>query len=71
MSRVRRGWRDAGVSLVLCGPAVVLYGGFVVLPAVLGFAYSLTNWNGWTRTPQFVGLANFREMLGDDRLIDG
>ena len=24
-----------------------LYGGFVILPAILGFTYSLTNWNGW------------------------
>jgi len=35
-------------SVVFCGPAVLLYGGFVILPAVLGFTYSLTNWNGWS-----------------------
>jgi raffinose/stachyose/melibiose transport system permease protein len=35
------------MSLVFCGPAVVLYGGFVILPAILGFTYSLTDWNGW------------------------
>jgi ABC-type sugar transport system permease subunit len=36
------------MSLVFCGPAVVLYGGFVILPAILGFTYSLTDWNGWS-----------------------
>jgi ABC-type sugar transport system permease subunit len=35
------------MSLVFCGPAVALYGGFVILPAILGFTYSLTDWNGW------------------------
>lgn len=60
----RRGWR---ASLILCGPAVLLYGTFVVLPAVLGFAYSLTDWTGWTTEPNFVGLDNFRELAGDER----
>jgi len=54
-------------SLILCGPAVAIYGTFVVLPAVLGFAYSLTDWTGWTDEPNFVGLENFRELAGDER----
>lgn len=65
--RVRSVLRDCAASLVLCGPAVALYAGFIILPAVLGFAYSLTDWTGWTTQPHFVGLANFREMLGDQR----
>jgi len=40
-----------------------------VFPAVLGFAYSLTDWTGWTRTPEFIGLANFRELFGDLRFL--
>lgn len=34
-------------SLGFCGPAVFLYAGFVILPAVLGFTYGFTNWSGW------------------------
>ena len=60
----RRRW---AASLVLCGPAVLLYGTFVILPAVLGFAYSLTDWTGWTNDPNFVGLDNFRELASDER----
>jgi raffinose/stachyose/melibiose transport system permease protein len=56
-------------SIVLCGPAVALYAGFIVLPAILGFAYSLTDWTGWTRSPHFIGLANFRELFGDTRFL--
>ena len=46
-SRARRHLRGALVSVLFCGPAVVLYAGFVILPAILGFTYSLTDWNGW------------------------
>lgn len=46
-SRARRRLRGALVSVLFCGPAVVLYAGFVILPAILGFTYSLTDWNGW------------------------
>lgn len=57
-------------SMVLCGPAVLLYGGFIVVPAILGFAYSLTDWTGWTDRPRYAGLANFRELLADTRLLE-
>ena len=56
-------------SVIMCGPAVFLYAGFVVLPAILGFSYSLTDWTGWTTRPNFIGLANFRELAGDDRFL--
>jgi raffinose/stachyose/melibiose transport system permease protein len=57
-------------SMTLCGPAVFLYAGFIVFPAILGFAYSLTDWSGWTRSPRFTGLANFRDLVADERLLD-
>ena len=60
-----RHMRSALASLILCGPAVALYGGFIVVPAILGFAYSLTDWTGWTRSPNFIGLENFRELWSD------
>jgi len=69
-STKRKRLGEALASLVLCGPAVILYAGFIVLPALLGFAYSFTDWTGWTRHPHFIGLANFRELLSDARLFD-
>ncbi|HOX37543.1 MAG TPA: sugar ABC transporter permease [Candidatus Brocadiia bacterium] len=57
-------------SLALCGPAVFLYSAFVVLPAVLGFAYSFTDWGGWVNKANFVGLENYREILRDGPLLD-
>ncbi len=65
----RRGRRgEALVSLALCGPAVLLYGAFVLAPAAIGFAYSLTSWTGWSLRARWVGLDNFRELLADQRL---
>ena len=66
---VRKHLREAGVSIILCGPAVALYGGFIVFPAILGFAYSFTDWTGWTKAPRFIGLANFKELFGDTRFF--
>ena len=55
-------------SVILCGPAVALYVGFVVVPAALGFAYSFTRWTGWSLDAPFIGMANFQELLHDQRL---
>ncbi|MCX5757841.1 MAG: sugar ABC transporter permease [Candidatus Hydrogenedentes bacterium] len=68
--QTRKVLRESIASLVLCGPAVLLYAGFMVFPAILGFAYSLTDWTGWSRTPHFTGLANFREAFADARFFD-
>lgn len=54
-----------GIGFVL--PALVVYGGFLVLPAVLGFGYAFTDWTGWSAGAHPVGLANFRELFGDGR----
>ena len=66
----RKHLHNATASVILCGPAVALYGGFIVLPALLGFAYSLTDWTGWTQSPNFVGLVNFRELFSDTRFFE-
>ena len=58
--------RACGTSVILCGPAVLIYGGFLMLPALLGFAYSFTDWTGWGEKHHFIGLANFRELFSDD-----
>ncbi len=52
-------------SVLLCGPAVFLYLAFFALPTLLGFAYGLTDWSGWTKDPRFIGLDNFRALIDD------
>ena len=60
---------NSTASALLCGPAVLLYLAFFALPTLLGFAYGLTDWSGWTKDPRFIGLDNFRELLDDDRFF--
>jgi raffinose/stachyose/melibiose transport system permease protein len=57
------------VSVCFVGPALLLYGGFIVLPAIIGFGYSLSDWNGWGRRVHFVGGANFVELMHDERFF--
>ena len=58
--------RKQNLSLLLfCTPALIVYILFKLYPALSGVFYSLTNWNGLKKTYDFVGLANFREILTD------
>ena len=44
---------------------VLLYVVFVISPYAQAFHISMTNWRGVSATPGFVGLENFRRLLGD------
>lgn len=46
-------------------PAVVVFAAFFLLPIMLNFVYSLTNWSGFHEDVQFTGLTNFRSLLQD------
>ncbi|MFE7975389.1 carbohydrate ABC transporter permease [Streptomyces shenzhenensis] len=48
-------------------PGVLFFAFFAVAPMVLAFCLSFTEWNG-LGDPEPVGLANWRRLLGDDRL---
>ena len=48
-------------------PAVLLYSVFFVVPTIQGVVYSVTDWDGFSPTAQFVGLDNFVTIFtGDD-----
>ena len=59
--------RESALSILFCAPAILLFGGFVVLPAILGFYYSFTDWTGWNSHAHFIGLENFKELLTDGK----
>jgi len=46
-------------------PALVLYLGFFIYPAVQAFYVALNKWSGFSAEMKFVGLANFKEIAGD------
>lgn len=46
-------------------PALLLYLVFVIYPYAQAIYISLTKWRGLTPTPEFIGLENFSDLLGD------
>jgi len=50
-------------------PALLLFSLFFFFPMILSMYYSFTNWNGFSQTAKFNGLANFTLMLEDRSLI--
>ncbi len=63
--------RNPNISLMLfVAPALIVYGLFKLLPAVLGLFYATTDWNGLNKVYNFVGITNFVEILGDKYFWD-
>lgn len=54
---------------LFAAPALALYGGFFLLPAVQGLRYATTDWDGYSSTFDNVGLSNLTEVVSDDDLF--
>lgn len=61
----RRSWRTRLELVVLLGPALVLFLGFVLAPIAVAAYYSLYNWSGFGPLTDYVGLGNYRKALSD------
>jgi N-acetylglucosamine transport system permease protein len=55
-----------GFVLLTLGVPFAFYAVFVLWPFAQAFIYSLTNWSGFSDAFDFVGLSNYRALLGDD-----
>lgn len=51
--------KEFAYSLVALVPALVLYALFTYYPLIQSIIYSFTDWNGYSKTFNFVGLENF------------
>lgn len=56
-------WGKVGYLFIL--PALVIYLVVIFLPILRGVNYAFTDWDGLSRTVNYVGLANFRRMFDD------
>lgn len=66
-----RGFKPGTVFFLFTLPAVVLYSLFFLAPVFIGFYYSLTNWDGFSRSYDMVGLQNYISILQDKRFMNG
>jgi len=63
----RSKWRSQAVlQLVFVGPALLFFAAVVLVPFFMSIYYSMTDWNGVTRTVVWTGLDNFRTILAAD-----
>jgi multiple sugar transport system permease protein len=60
--------RSTLVGLAFASPFIVGFGVFIAYPLVASLGYSFTDFNLF-QAPTNVGLANYREMVHDERLI--
>lgn len=55
--------KEAAIFVV---PLLILYFIFFILPFITGTYYSLFNWDGISKTKEFVGFKNYIELFTDD-----
>lgn len=66
----RRRRFDAGTPpWLFAAPALAVYALIVLYPAITGVVYAFTDWSGIGQDMSFVGLANFRALLGDEQAM--
>ena len=63
--RLSRRWQDYLTITLFLAPAFILFLVFLVYPIARSVYYSLFNWNGLGPAVHYVGLDNFRRILGD------
>lgn len=54
-----------GLIVLFLLPAGLLYAIFFLLPAVQAFRYSFYDWSGFGEAKNFIGLDNYKEVIGD------
>lgn len=63
------GFDRLSLLLVFIGAPLALYVGFVVWPMLQAVVYSLTDWSGFTAGFQFIGLANYAQLMSDESFL--
>jgi raffinose/stachyose/melibiose transport system permease protein len=65
----RRRFSVTTPSWLFAAPALLVYALVVLYPAISGVFYAFTDWSGIGEDMSFVGLANFRTLLGDEQAM--
>lgn len=63
-------WKRRLPGLVMTAPAVLLFTAMFVIPMILAFVLSLTDWNGYGLDFNFIGFQNYSEAFRNPRTID-
>ena len=61
---------DRATYFLITLPAFLLYSFFYVYSVILGFAHSLTDWNGLDRTYSYIGFKNYSKLFASSSYWD-
>jgi ABC-type sugar transport system permease subunit len=68
LSPARRWWNRYRAAIFFVLPALLLYAAFMIYPFLQSIYFSFTDWNGVRPTKNWIGLDNYRELIGDPLL---
>ena len=60
---------DGFQYVTLLFPALIFFTAGMILPMLLGFVFSMTDWNGLSPTMNFIRFANYLRAFGDRRAL--
>lgn len=61
----RKKWRAFGNAVLFLLPSLIVYTAFRMGPALASLVYGFTDWNGLSKTFNFIGFANYLEAFSD------
>ncbi len=64
------GWKGRLEILILVGPALAMFLGFVIFPVVMAAYYGFFSWQGYGAPTDFVGFRNYLTILQDSAFHD-
>lgn len=63
-------WRARVPGFLMSAPAVLVFVAMFIIPMILAFVLSLTNWNGYSLNFTFIGFDNYAHAFRNPRTID-
>ncbi len=69
MEKRKKRWKNLAYEALFTGPAAAAFLFVVALPFVMSIYYSLTSWNGVSRSISFVGFKNFADLARDKNFL--
>jgi multiple sugar transport system permease protein/raffinose/stachyose/melibiose transport system permease protein len=63
-------WRTRLPGLLMGGPAFLVFLAMFIIPMILAFVLSFTDWNGYSLSFNFIGLDNYEHVFRNPRTVD-
>jgi multiple sugar transport system permease protein/raffinose/stachyose/melibiose transport system permease protein len=63
-------WRHRLPGIIMGGPALLVFLAMFVIPMLLAFVLSLTDWNGYSLNLNFIGFDNYEHAFRNPRTVD-